>query len=286
MPAESSLSKGGVFTFTLLALTAFAANSILCRAALRAGAVDAASFSTIRLVSGAVVLVAIARPRWPSSSAPTLGSALALVAYALPFAFAYSALSVGTGALLLFGAVQVTMAAAAIAAGERTVPRQWSGLGLAFFGLGYLVWPSVTAPPPWAAGLMGVAGAAWAVYTLRGRTARDPMGQTALNFAASVPAALLVSVLSGRSTHATPVGILLAVASGTLASGLGYAAWYRVLPRLSAVTASAVQLLVPVIAAAAGAVLLGEGVSGRFLLAAALTLGGVALASRWTSTHG
>jgi len=266
--------------WTALALLAFAANSILCRLALSHGLIDPASFTTVRLVAGAVTLALLARiastTRTPAD--PSWSAAALLFLYAAPFSFAYGALTTGTGALLLFGAVQVTMIVGAIRAGDRPTPGQWLGLGLAFGGLVYLVFPGITAPSPRGATLMLVAGLAWGLYSLRGRAARNPLAQTASNFARTVPMVLALSLVAQRSVHVEPRGLVLALVSGALASGVGYVVWYQAVAGLSGVTASIVQLAVPVLAAGGGVLLLAERITVRLGLAAVLILGGVALA--------
>jgi drug/metabolite transporter (DMT)-like permease len=279
----------GSFALTAAALVAFAGNSLLCRMALGQGAIDAASFSTIRLIAGACSLAAITAAQGSRVHA-TPGawtSAAALFLYAIPFSFAYVWLPTGTGALILFGAVQVTMMLGALAGGERPRGRQWIGLVLAVAGLVYLVLPGLAAPPPAGAALMAVAGVAWGIYSLRGRGAVNPLGQNAGSFARSIPLALAVSVLAFRQFHLEARGVMLAIASGALASALGYVAWYSALRHLSATRASLVQLLVPVLAAAGGIVFLGEPLSLRLVLSAAIVLGGIAMAllARGETTH-
>lgn len=266
-------------TWTALALTAFAANSLLCRRALGHTTLDAASFSTIRLVSGAAVLWAIARARnrVAAGTSGSWGSAALLFLYAVPFSFAYVLLSAGTGALILFGAVQTTMLAAALVSGERPHVFQWTGLLLALGGLLYLVIPGLTAPSPTGCALMAVAGASWGFYSLRGRRPADPLAETAGNFARAVPMALGISLLAASHAGWSTEGAVLAVLSGALASGLGYLAWFAALPGLTATRAASVQLAVPVLAAAGGVILLAEPVTLRLVVAAVLILGGVAL---------
>jgi drug/metabolite transporter (DMT)-like permease len=262
------------------ALVAFASNSLLCRMALGPAAIDAASFSTIRILAGACCLVMIAsltRPGTPRLQGSWM-SAVVLFVYAIPFSYAYGLLTTGTGALILFGAVQVTMMLAARAGGERAHMKQWVGLLVAIAGLVYLVLPGLTAPSPLGAVLMTVAGAAWGIYSLRGRGAPDPLAQNASNFARTIPLALVVSALTWRFTHLETRGVVLAAVSGAVTSGLGYVAWYAALRRLSATRASLVQLLVPVLAAAGGIVVLDETLSVRLVLSAAVVIGGVALA--------
>ena len=274
---------------TTLALLAFAGNSLLCRLALRDGGMDAASFTALRLASGALALAlldglrrrargkgkgdgdVVARGDW--------ASAIALFAYAALFSYAYLGLAAATGALLLFGAVQLTMLGRAFAIGERLAPRQWLGLLLASAGLLVLLSPNVQAPPPLAAALMLAAGVAWGLYSLRGRGSRDPLGTTAGNFMRTLPFAAALLAFGWQGAHADREGVIAALASGALASGVGYAFWYAALPALRASSAGIVQLSVPVLAALGGVVLLAEPLGWRFLAAAALTLGGVALAT-------
>jgi drug/metabolite transporter (DMT)-like permease len=264
---------------TVLALIAFAANSVLCRLALSRGAIDPASFSAVRLLAGAGTLALLVRAGTPSRApaAPSWASATLLFLYAVPFSFAYASLSTGTGALLLFGAVQATMILASLRRSERPRAVQWLGLAGAFGGLTYLVLPGVTAPSPHGAALMLLAGVAWGFYTLRGRGVSDPLGQTASNFARTVPMVLAVTVVSYRGLHWQLAGVLLALLSGALASGLGYVLWYHALAGLSKIAASIVQLTVPILAAAGGIVFLGEQVTPRLLLASLLVLGGIGL---------
>jgi drug/metabolite transporter (DMT)-like permease len=265
--------------WTTLALFAFAANSILCRLALSQGTIDPASFTTVRLVAGAVTLALLARlaSNSPSSADPSWISAAMLFLYAAPFSFAYGSLTTGTGALLLFGAVQVTMILGALRAGDRPHAGQWLGVGIAFGGLVYLVLPGIAAPSPLGATLMLLAGLAWGLYSLRGRAARNPLAQTASNFARTVPMVLALSLVAHRSLHAEPRGLVLALLSGSLASGVGYVVWYQAVAGLSGIAASIVQLAVPVLAAAGGVLLLDERITLRLGVAALLVLGGVAL---------
>lgn len=263
---------------TLLAMVAFAANSLLCRAALAPGAIDPAGFTLVRLASGAAVLALLARRR---ASFGDWVSALALFAYAAAFSFAYVRLPAATGALLLFGAVQATMLLAGLAGGERLAPRAIVGLAVAIAGLLALLLPGASMPAPGAALLMLGAGIAWGAYSLRGRGSADPLGETAGNFArATIPAiglGLAAGALAGPMAAPRPEGLALAVASGALASGLGYAVWYTALRRLSAARAATVQLSVPVIAALGGVVLLAEPITPRLAGAAVAVLGGIAL---------
>ena len=270
-----------VVAATTFALLAFAANSVLCRMALRDAHIDPASFMSIRLIAGALtlwLLVRIGRPgqrlggHWPS--------ALALLAYAIAFTFAYVGLTAGTGALLLFGAVQVVMIAAGFVAGERIDRTVVLGWLLAIAGLMLLLFPGITAPPARDAILMLIAGCAWGVYSLRGRRSANALADNAGNFARAVPGTLLVSVLLWTHRAADTEGIVLAMLSGSIASGLGYAAWYTALPRLGAIAAANAQLSVPVIAALAGVVLFAEPITLRLAVSSLLVLGGTALAVR------
>ena len=267
-----------IFILTLLAMLAFAGNSLLCRQALKHTAIDAASFTSIRIVSGALALWLIVRLQdrngrvagnWPS--------ALALVAYAAGFSLAYVTLSAATGALLLFGAVQATMIGVGLWSGERLVARQWAGLVLAFAGLVGLLLPGLSAPPLQGSALMLLAGVAWGIYSLRGRGAGDPTRVTAGNFLRGVPFALALSLLMLPWGTWDRAGAAYAVASGALASGVGYAIWYTALKGLHATQAATVQLSVPAIAAAGGVVFLGEPITLRLLIASVAILGGVAL---------
>lgn len=272
------MSRPTLFALTTLALLAFAGNSLLCRLALREGAIDAASFTTVRLLAGAaalVVLVGLRRGRfrllgsWPS--------ALALFGYAAGFSLAYRGLSAATGALLLFAAVQATMTGWGLVRGERLHAAQWGGLVLAGAGLGGLLLPGLAAPAPLPALLMLGAGLCWGAYSLRGRGAGDPLAVTAGNFLRATLPALLLVLAWAPGTGPTPAGLGYAIASGALTSGIGYAIWYRALPQLSATRAATVQLAVPVLAAAGGVLLLGETPTLRLALAAAAILGGIAL---------
>ncbi len=267
-------------TLTLLALCAFAANSILCRLALvGAGAIDAASYTTVRLASGAAFLAILAASRSARSGGRgSWRSAFALAAYAIPFSLAYRTLPAGTGALILFVAVQATMISAGLARGERLHPSGWAGVFVALGGLAFLVRPGISAPSAGGAASMALAGVAWGIYSLRGRRSADPLGDTAGNFLRALLLAAIVSAAAFSFARVSPRGVLLAALSGAAASGAGYAIWYAALPRLAATTAAAVQLAVPALAAAGGVVFLGENMTGRLLLASAAILGGVALA--------
>jgi drug/metabolite transporter (DMT)-like permease len=266
---------------TAFALLAFAANSILCRMALRQASIDPASFTTVRLVSGAVTLwVLIGLGKAGSSAGGTWISACALLAYAAAFSFAYVAVTAGTGALLLFGAVQLIMIAVGLVRGERIDLQIVAGWLLAVAGIVILVFPGVSAAPPVEAALMLGAGVAWGIYSLLGRRSSDPLRDTAGNFIRAAPGALLLSAVTWRQSSFDGAGVLLAVLSGSLASGGGYAAWYVALPRLSAIAAANLQLSVPLIAALAGVLLFGEPITARLAISSILLLGGIALATR------
>lgn len=264
---------------TLLAIIAFAANSVLCRLALGAGHIDAASFASVRVISGAIALAAIVfyRSNGRIERDANWRSALALFVYMVFFSFAYLSLGAGTGALILFAAVQLTMFIVALRSGEIFSPLSWLGLLLAIGGLVYLVSPGVTAPEPVGAVLMTIAGIAWGVYSLLGRQVADPTRATAWNFLLSVPLVMITSLLFMQQFHATTTGVALAVISGVVASGIGYVIWYAALRGLATTSAATVQLSVPVIAAIGGVLLLAEGVTLRLGIASAATLGGVAI---------
>lgn len=265
-------------SLTALAMLAFAGNSLLCRLALAHTAIDPASFTSVRLAAGALALWAIVSLR--SGRARVAGnwpSALALFAYAASFSFAYVSLSVATGALLLFGAVHATMIGRGLWAGERLGARQSTGLVLALGGLVGLLLPGLTAPPLFGAFLMLAAGIAWGIYSLRGKGVDDATAVTAGNFLRAVPMAALLSLFTLPWASFDGAGFAYAVASGALASGIGYAIWYAALRGLKATSAATVQLGVPLITALAGVALLGETITPRLLLAGAAILGGIAL---------
>jgi drug/metabolite transporter (DMT)-like permease len=262
------------------ALVAFAGNSLLCRMALGPSTIDAASFSTIRLLAGAFCLGLIAastRRAGPRLQGSWM-SAVVLFLYAIPFSYAYGLLTAGTGALILFGTVQVSMMVIALTHGERPHVRQWLGLLIAIAGLVYLLLPGLTAPSPLGATLMAMSGVAWAIYTIRGRGAVDPLAQNAGNFVRSIPLTLAVSLAAVSVQHVEMNGAILAVVSGAVTSGLGYVVWYAALRGLTAPRAALVQLLVPVIAVAGGMIVLREPLTLRLVLSAVIMIGGIALA--------
>ena len=276
------------------AMLAFAGNSLLCRMALKHAAIDAASFTAIRLLSGACMLWLVVRLTRDKAASHPEGrplpgswlSACALFVYAAAFSFAYVSMSAATGALLLFGSVQATMIGYGVWRGERLRKLQWAGISLALAGLVTLMLPGLASPAPLASLSMISAGAAWGVYSLRGKSAANPAQNTSTevtagNFLRTVPMALALTLvmrlLMADGLRPDPAGMAYAVVSGALASGLGYAIWYQALPALKATHAATVQLSVPVIAALGGVLLLGESLTGPLVLASFTILGGIAL---------
>lgn len=269
--------RGNTRLLTLVAMLAFAANSLLCRMALGQGLIDAASFATLRIVAGALVLTALVLPRWKREGRnKTDWRAVAMLfGYVACFSFAYLSLGAGTGALILFGAVQLTMFVVSLRAGEHFSSLSWLGLTTAAGGFVYLVAPGLTAPDPFGAVLMTIAGIAWGFYSLLGRGAADPLQSSASNFIGTVPLVASVSIAFIGDFHITANGALLAIASGAIASGLGYVIWYAALRGLTGTRAATVQLSVPIIAAFGGVAFLSEQITPRLLIASAATLGGV-----------
>ena len=265
---------------TLLAMLAFAANSILCRMALGGQLIDAASFTTIRLVSGAIILVIILLLR-DSSVRKTFSfdikASVALFLYAICFSFAYINLSTGTGALILFGTVQLTMIIIGILAGDRPKLMAWLGIVIACSGLVYLVSPGVSAPSLPGTILMVTAGLAWGVYSWRGKGVTNPVAATTWNFVGTVPLTITASLIFLDAVDLQLPGVLLAILSGALASGIGYVIWYAALPYLKPTSAAAVQLSVPMIAALGGVIFMSEPLTLRLSIASTATLGGIAL---------
>jgi drug/metabolite transporter (DMT)-like permease len=271
------LSLPRTILLTVLTLIAFAANSLLCRMALADGSIDPTTFTSVRVASGALVLAVLmlARKRRPTG---TWVGGLSLFGYAIAFSWAYLSLSTGTGALLLFGAVQATMIGFGLFAGERPSALEWLGGVIAFGGLVYLVLPGVEAPPILESALMLGAGVSWGVYSLKGRGAVDATAATAGNFVRALPFAVVASAIAFSYFDVSARGLVLAVTSGAITSGLGYAIWYAALRGHSATSAAIVQLAVPVIAAFAGVMVLDEEVTLRLSVASLLILGGVAAA--------
>jgi drug/metabolite transporter (DMT)-like permease len=272
------MSRARIVTLTTLAMLAFAGNSLLCRAAFQHATIDPASFTSVRMVSGALMLWLLVHvKRSPARGGGNWLSALALFAYAAGFSFAYESLPAASGARLLFGAVQITMIGHGIWAGERFRKLQLVGLVLALGGLVGLLLPGLSAPPLMGSLLMMGSGMAWGVYSLRGRGRGDPTRVTAGNFLRAAPIALALSVLMLSHVAVDLAGVLYALASGALTSAVGYAIWYTALPALKATSAATVQLSVPVIAALGGVAFLGELITLRLGLASVAILGGIAM---------
>lgn len=281
-PGTSASSSSAVSFETALlllaTLTAFAANSILCRLALAGGHIDALTFTSVRLLSGAVVLtlVLVAKSRQPviAIDPPAM---LALMVYALAFSVSYIGLAAGVGALLLFGAVQVTMLSVGLYRGERLSAQAWFGFALAVAGLVTYLLPGKASAPMGAVAAMLLAGCAWGVYSLRGARGQDPVAATTSNFLAAAPLTVALAVIFGSGWHITTEGMVLAALSGGLTSGLGYVLWYHVVKKIPALTAATVQLSVPILAAFGGVVILGEPLTSRLAFAGVAVLGGIAL---------
>lgn len=277
---------------TAIALIAFAANSILCRLALKGEQIDATSFTSIRLLSGAVVLALIisatqGAPRLSTKPSNFLAPVMLFI-YAFGFSLAYLQLNTGTGALVLFGVVQVTLIAINLLRGQTIRWLEWIGIALAFAGLVYLVLPGASAPPLTGFLLMALAGVAWGIYTYLGKGSATATLDTAQNFIYSLPLVVVATVITGfvfnTEFFTNYNGMLYAVLSGALASGCGYALWYQALPKLSTTESAVLQLLVPVIAAAGGVVFVNEPIDTRLLIAALMTLSGIGaviVAKRW-----
>ncbi|MGF1876375.1 DMT family transporter [Photobacterium frigidiphilum] len=267
-----------VFILTAIAMIAFAGNSLLSRAAFLGTTIDPASFTSLRLLSGFVMLWLISFVNHqPYKGEGSWISAFVLFMYAAGFSFAYVSLSTGMGALLLFGAVQATMIGHGIYKGERLSKQQGAGLTLALAGLIGLLLPGLSSPPLFGAILMMGAGVAWGIYSLRGRGLGNPTLVTTGNFLRSIPIAVVMSILAFTNVDIDLSGFCYAIASGALTSGVGYALWYSVLPLLKATNAATIQLSVPVLAAIAGILFLGEALSFRFMFASIAILGGIAL---------
>lgn len=269
-----------IVLFTALALLAFAFNSILCRLALAGGEADAASFTTVRLLSGAAALALLSAVLGRSKTSTRLGSwpsAFLLFAYAFCFSLAYLGLTAATGALILFGSVQLTMIAVSFARGDRPSLLELSGLAVAAGGLVYLVLPGLESPPLVSSLLMAAAGAAWGGYTLRGKGDADPLPETAGNFVRSLPFMMIALPFFLDELHISASGTFLAIVSGAIASGVGYAVWYSALRGLTSTRAAVSQLLVPVISALMAVPMLGEILTIHLAAAGSLILSGVAI---------
>lgn len=267
--------------YTVFALVAFAFNSILCRLALGSEAIDAVSFTTIRLISGALTLLIISlvvNKKTADLKRGNWASAFFLFGYAICFSLAYLKLTTATGALILFGSVQLTMISVALIKGERPKILEWIGLIFAFGGLVYLMFPSLSAPPFFYSFLMILAGIAWGFYTLQGKRSENPLADTTGNFIRTVPLILLLAIPLLTQLQLSQKGIILAILSGAIASGIGYSVWYAALNYHTATRAAILQLSVPAIAAFGGVIFLSESLSIRLLLASSLILGGIGLA--------
>ena len=289
-PTKTSVPVAHVALFTCLAMLAFAGNSILCRVALRDGHIDPSSFTALRLASGALVLYALlwlragrarsSTPASPSVAARPSGSwagAVSLFVYAITFSLAYVDIEAGVGALILFGAVQITMLLYGVFKGERLTLLPASGLCVSIAGLIYLLLPGSSAPPLGSALLMAVAGAAWGWYSLLGKGADNPLATTAGNFVLAIPLGLFAVIPFIASLKWNGFGLLYAILSGAITSGLGYAIWYDVMKQLSVLKASSVQLCVPILTALIAVAVLGEALTLRLVLACIAVLGGIAL---------
>lgn len=270
-----------VIILTTFALLAFAGNSVLCRLALGDETIDAASFTIIRLLSGIAVLALIimVTSRHQQKAAPkgSWSAAAMLFLYAVTFSYAYISLDTGTGALILFGSVQLTMIAVNLLTGNRLHYTEWLGVVIAFAGFVYLVLPTLSTPSFIGFVLMTIAGIAWGFYTLRGRGSTHPLSDTAYNFLRTLPLVIMLLAVTFRDAQLSQSGILLAILSGAVASGIGYTVWYIALGGLSVVQAAVVQLLVPVIATLGGVIFAGELLSVRLVVASVLVLGGILL---------
>lgn len=278
--SKRSLSMLKVIALTLLALTAFAANSVLCRFALGENAIDAGSFTAMRLLAGALTLWAILMLRTKGDRSPVKGGWLAggmLFVYAVSFSYAYVTLDTATGALILFGAVQITMIILSLFLGHKLHLSEWVGASVAFGGFVYLVLPGIHTPSIRGFILMAIAGIAWGIYTLEGRDSTTPLRDTAYNFYRTIPFTLLFILLAIGLTNIqiSFIGVVLAVFSGGVTSGIGYAIWYTALVDLSPTQAAVVQLAVPVLAALGGVVFLSEEIGLRLILSTLFVLGGI-----------
>ena len=279
----NAISAVKTLFFTGCALVAFAANSVLCRLALGDGTIDAASFTTIRLLSGAIALLIILNldstknSTSISASKGNWAAAVMLFLYAATFSYAYITLDTGTGALILFGTVQITMILVTLVTGGRLHISEWLGALVAFAGFIYLVLPNVSSPSINGFILMTISGIGWGAYTLMGRGSKNPLNDNARNFALTIPLILILAIFTFKHSQVTTEGILLSLGSGAIASGLGYTIWYLALRGLSATQAGVVQLLVPIIAAFGGVIFVSETISLRLTISALLILGGIAL---------
>jgi drug/metabolite transporter (DMT)-like permease len=281
MQIPTNVSQWRIPLFTIFALCAFAANSVLNRLALGSHLIDPTSYISIRLVSGALTLWLLNSISKQTLSLPKPVSwwpAFYLFLYGITFSFAYQSLNSGMGAFILFGTVQTTMLSTIFLRGERPTWAEWLGLAVALTGLVYLLFPGLSAPNPLGALLMVTAGVAWAFYTLKGRGVKDPLQTTALNFALAVPMVLVANVFNFKTSHFNSEGVLYAVISGSLSSGVGYAVWYAALKGLTNTRAALLQLCVPIVAALGGVVFLSETITSRLVLAGLLIVSGIGFA--------
>ncbi len=263
---------------TSLALIAFAANSVLCRLALGNEAIDAASFTIIRLLSGTIVLlliVATTRNRAAVATKGSWGASLMLFLYAATFSYAYISLDTGTGALILFGSVQITMILLSLISGTRLHLTEWAGVAIAFTGFVYLILPGVTTPSTIGFALMTVSGVAWGIYTLKGRASKNPLLDTAYNFLRTTPLVIILAIIAMNNLNYSTGGIALALLSGGITSGIGYTIWYIALGGLTSTQAAVLQLSVPLIAALGGVIFVSEAITFRLMISATLVLGGI-----------
>jgi drug/metabolite transporter (DMT)-like permease len=282
---STKISAKKTLFFTACALIAFAANSVLCRLALGGETIDAASFTIIRLLSGAIALIIILKlsntlngtpgSKKTSASKGSWTAAVMLFLYAVTFSYAYITLDTGTGALILFGTVQITIILVTIFSGGRLHATEWAGTLIAFSGFVYLVLPNVSTPSFSGFILMTISGIGWGIYTLKGRGSKNPLADTTKNFYLTIPLVIVLALLTFQNLNITTEGILLAIASGAIASGMGYTIWYIALAGLSATQAGVVQLLVPVIAAFGGVIFISESISFRLTISALFILGGI-----------
>lgn len=277
---DGRISAKRTMILTVIAMSAFAANSVLTRAALAPDLIDATAFAAVRVAAGAAMIwvIMVLRGVHRTLRPPRIGwIATALLAYLIGFSFAYRSLDTGTGAVILFGTVQITILLAAMLSGDRLAVLGWTGLAIAFGGVVFLVAPGVTAPDPLGAILMVTAGIGWGAYTLLGRRAASPLITTGWAFLLATPPLLVLGLVTLDTGNWTGLGVLFALLSGAVASGLGYVIWYAALPGLSSDRAAAVQLSVPALAAIAGVVMLSEPLTDRLIIATLATLGGIGL---------
>jgi len=278
---NNSLFKSIILTG--LALIAFAANSVICRLALGYQTIDAASFTVIRLLSGSIVLLLIiistarstTRNTAKISTKGSWTASFMLFIYAITFSYAYTSLDTGTGALILFGSVQITMILLSLFSGTKLHITEWSGMVIAFAGFIYLVLPEVTTPSISGFILMTTAGIAWGIYTLKGRASKYPLIDTAYNFFRTTPLVVLLAIATMNNINYSSEGIVLALLSGGITSGIGYTIWYVALRHISATQAAVLQLSVPVIAALGGIIFVAEAITFRLAVSAIIVLGGI-----------